>query len=389
MRLLFIASSFYSTVKGKKYINVRGGMEQYLYNLILRLKDKYEIMLLIPRKCNISIPDIEIFYYVKVKSSKLLFITYLSFLFSFIRVLLTRKIDLISQYLPNPSILLSFPLAKIFHIKTILNIRGKIVKSGKWHENIFFFLLNLTYFFTDYIIYNAYTLIEYYQTKSNFASQKYNHIRKKVIFNAIDSNKWKPNIEDNNNNKKYDICFIGNIYNSDRIETKGLNYLAQAINMIARKHNKDLTVNIIGQSSVPLIKQKIKNFNCKQFHFSGLITNTNEMIKSIQECKIFVLPSISEGMPNSLMESMSLGMPCISTVVGSVPNLIKNLNNGLLVEPKSSKDLAEKIWFLLNNPGLMKKIGKNARKQLKENFSWKSNVYYREQIYYDLIKCDR
>jgi len=98
-----------------------------------------------------------------------------------------------------------------------------------------------------------------------------------------------------------------------------------------------------------------------------------------------VLSSEVEGMPNALMEAMSLELSCISTQVGAVPELITNNFNGFIVPKRDYKELGEKIWQLLNSEDLQSRFGKNARKTMESRFTWERNVQLVEKCYLSII----
>ncbi len=84
---------------------------------------------------------------------------------------------------------------------------------------------------------------------------------------------------------------------------------------------------------------------------------------SIRTARIFVLPSDYEGMPNALMEAMSLGLPCISADCrpGGARTLIENGKNGFIVPVRDVNALAEKMSYLLDNPDVGERMAKEAR----------------------------
>ena len=119
-----------------------------------------------------------------------------------------------------------------------------------------------------------------------------------------------------------------------------------------------------------LLKKTISPDIEKYFNFYGFLENYNTLKSKIQKSKIFVLPSVSEGMPNSLMEAMALEMPCLASNVGGVPELIEHNVDGLIFEPKNPKEIADLIRLLLEDEHLQKKLGINARKKMKNKFNW-------------------
>jgi glycosyltransferase involved in cell wall biosynthesis len=84
---------------------------------------------------------------------------------------------------------------------------------------------------------------------------------------------------------------------------------------------------------------------------------------------IFVFPSLVEGMGIALAEAMSIGLPCISSNVGPIPEFIKNRENGLLVDPKSKSQIASAMTELLSNPEFAKQLGSRAKATVAEMFS--------------------
>ena len=92
-----------------------------------------------------------------------------------------------------------------------------------------------------------------------------------------------------------------------------------------------------------------------------------EVLKSSQ---VLVLPSRIESVPQSILEAFYLKIPVIATNVGGVHELISNNKTGLLVTPNDSKELLEKINYLLNDIELCNRLANNAYEFVMKNFSW-------------------
>lgn len=105
----------------------------------------------------------------------------------------------------------------------------------------------------------------------------------------------------------------------------------------------------------------------------------SKIAEHIQSAKLFVLPSDYEGMPNALIEAMSLGMPVIATdcPCGGPAELIQNGENGILIPVGDKERLKSAIVLLLRDEELRKKIGANARKIQEQCSSEKTS----EQFY--------
>jgi len=93
---------------------------------------------------------------------------------------------------------------------------------------------------------------------------------------------------------------------------------------------------------------------------------------------IFVLPSLSEGSPNVLLEAMMARTPIVATAVGGVPETVEHETSALLVPPRDPEKLAEAMHRLLDSPELSARLTANAFARVKEHFSPRS---YYERCY--------
>jgi glycosyltransferase involved in cell wall biosynthesis len=90
----------------------------------------------------------------------------------------------------------------------------------------------------------------------------------------------------------------------------------------------------------------------------------------------FVLPSLAEGeaFPNTLVEAMASGLPCITTDVCSVREIVVEEANGILVTPGDVAELAAALQRLATDPGLRQRLGKEARERVEREFSLEAKV---------------
>ncbi len=93
-----------------------------------------------------------------------------------------------------------------------------------------------------------------------------------------------------------------------------------------------------------------------------------DLFKLLRQADVFALPSYLEGLPISILESMALGIPTISTNINAIPEAIKHLETGLLIEPGNSGALKDSILLLKNNPSLREKLSIQGEKFILENF---------------------
>jgi len=107
--------------------------------------------------------------------------------------------------------------------------------------------------------------------------------------------------------------------------------------------------------------------------------------KYLQSADTLALPSLSEGLPNALLEAMACGLPVVATDVGGNSEVISDLKNGILVKPKDSGQLAEALIKVLNDGGLAQHLGRQARKAVEERYSLKSVVDQYLGLYENLV----
>ena len=134
------------------------------------------------------------------------------------------------------------------------------------------------------------------------------------------------------------------------------------------KHVNNVQFLFAGRGRVEKYRVLAREHRVEKFcSFLGVISN-NEKIELFRKATIFLLPSYAEGQPIAILEAMGAGLPVISTSVGSIPEIIKDGENGFLIEPGDYKALAEKITLLLKADELRGKMGKGNYKIAREKY---------------------
>ncbi len=354
-------------------------MEKYLYNLILKLREKHEIILLLPNRYNISIDKVKIYNFYEIRLPLVSFVSiFVSLLITVPRILFKEKPQLVSAFIPSVSSSILFLIVKLFGIKKLINLRG-IWRKTQYATRI---LSGPTFLFTDAITTNSKEFIPEYDKSLLIPKKIFRSIPKYYIPNAIDTKFWN---SIDNIDKQTDLVFNGNLHSDKRIYQKGFKVLYSSLKYIDKKYDYNIKITMIGKRNKSIIDNIIGETKKNLFEWKGLILNRFALKKFIQKAKIFVLSSEVEGMPNALMEAMSMRLPCVSTNVGAIPELILNGYNGFLVPKGDYKALGEKIWELLNNKDLQVKFGINARKRMAIKFSWEKNIKFVEKCYLSII----
>jgi glycosyltransferase involved in cell wall biosynthesis len=98
---------------------------------------------------------------------------------------------------------------------------------------------------------------------------------------------------------------------------------------------------------------------------------------------LLVFSSLSEGVPYSLLEAMSLGVPVVATAVGGLSEIIEDGVTGLLVQPKDPEALAQACLALLNNPWRRQQMATASRQRCASHFSDLRMAEAIRRIYYE------
>jgi glycosyltransferase involved in cell wall biosynthesis len=93
-----------------------------------------------------------------------------------------------------------------------------------------------------------------------------------------------------------------------------------------------------------------------------------------QQADILVLPSFAEGIPVVLMEAMAMEIPCVTSRITGIPELIRDQVDGLLVTPSSDEELAAAIARLMEDARLRRKLGTSARQRILESYDLRNNT---------------
>lgn len=163
---------------------------------------------------------------------------------------------------------------------------------------------------------------------------------------------------------------------------KGHEYLLKAIPQILERVPG---VHFLFAGEGPLYDQIKKEVHELMIDDSVHLLAVRQDIPMILACSdLFVLPSLSEGMPNVALEAMAAGLPVVATAVGGIPEIVKDGENGLLVPPGDPHALAVAITRILTDPPQLKKMGSTARESIINKFPTHANISAYEELYQSL-----
>ena len=212
------------------------------------------------------------------------------------------------------------------------------------------------------------------------------------IANGVDSRHFKPPADPHAMTGNT-ICFVG------RLETqKGLGYLLRACAKIIQDGcNAKLLVVGAGRQK-ELLEDLSKHLGIDEHViFTGF---AEDALPYYQQARLFVLPSLSEGMSSALLEAMSCGLAVIATGIGASDELIgaslgeKGLSRGqyrvatrgIVVNPHDEKGLSEALGMLIRDAKLSKLLGGSARDFVMKSYSHESMVSAYQDLYTSVCK---
>ena len=154
------------------------------------------------------------------------------------------------------------------------------------------------------------------------------------------------------------------------VEIKGLQHLIAALARIPADMRSQIRLRLCGTGPYEgELRRQVREAGLdEQVEFAGLIAY-DEIPRQLRQSDVFVLPSLQEGLPLSLLEAMASGLPVVATAVGGIPGVVKDGVNGLLVPAAAPAALRDALVRLLANPALRQRLGTAARRDSLD-WSW-------------------
>lgn len=186
---------------------------------------------------------------------------------------------------------------------------------------------------------------------------------------GVDVETFQPN--DKNSNSSPNILSVGRL-----CPAKAQHILIEAIAILARK-GLDFTVTFVGDGPD---RSSLEDL-CESLSLNKIITftgsvNHDEVKSFYDECDIFCLPSFAEGIPIVLMEAMSKEIPCVTSRITGIPELIDSGVDGFLTAPSNAEELAQALESLIQDDSLRSQIGQAAREKVVGKYHLENNMTY-------------
>ncbi len=213
-----------------------------------------------------------------------------------------------------------------------------------------------------------------------------NKFRIESIPNPIDTSVYKPsdkfsvrNSLNIDNNKKF--LLFGSMNIADK--RKGFYYLNQALEILDKKHpelKESMELIVFGKS-----KKEVFDKLPYKTNDLGMLSEESRIVAAYNAADLFVLPSLEDNLPNTIMESISCGTPVVAFNTGGIPEMIDHKSNGYLSEYKNEEDLANGIYWALFHS---ENIGENARNKTLNAYTYDNIALKYINLYHSLLKRD-
>jgi glycosyltransferase involved in cell wall biosynthesis len=149
------------------------------------------------------------------------------------------------------------------------------------------------------------------------------------------------------------------------VPAKGLDLLLDALSMISER---DFAVQVVGDGSQRMELERLAELYGlgNKVEFLGIRSDVQQLM---QQSDCLLVPSRWEGLPMVILEAMACGLPVIATPVGGIPEVIEDGVNGYLVPAESVELLAQRLEEVIDNPHILRALGKRARKKVIDGHS--------------------
>jgi len=174
------------------------------------------------------------------------------------------------------------------------------------------------------------------------------------------------------------IGTLGNLY-----PVKGHVYLIRAARIILQ-HRPDIHVVILGRGAEEsVLRAEAKSLGIEnRIHLLGY---RNDASRWLATMNVFTLPSLSEGLPLSLLEAMAAGIPPVVTDVGGMPEVIRDGETGFIVPPRNPEAMALKIRCLLEDSQVAATLAAAGQRQVRQRFSLEAMLAQYTSLYQEVL----
>lgn len=300
--------------------------------------------------------------------------------YKFAKVLIKEnKYDLTHSFFTVPCGYISLKLKQKFKLPYIVSLRGSDVP---YYSERFTFIYKLLMPLIKRIWKNAEFVIANSEGLKKLALRSDPGREIGIIYNGIDIAEFRPQPE-LKDPKKFQIICVSRV-----TPRKGIRFLVQAFKNIAEKFPQAQLL-VIGDGNE---KQSLMDLARalelgEKAVFLGLVSH-EKLSQYYAKASIFVLPSLNEGMSNTMLEAIASGLPIIATDTGGTKELVKEGMNGFIVPMQDNYAITQKIEKLIENPHMAEQFGIESRRRAEE-LSWKNVAKQYADLYQEVNNIEK
>jgi glycosyltransferase involved in cell wall biosynthesis len=307
--------------------------------------------------------------------------SYSHFVFKYATKNIKPEPDLIHAHFSYPDGYGMMKLAKKWRVPLVISALGtierKVAYEGTYTSKQIIEAMN----FADKILSVSEDL------KLHIVNLGINEEKVHVVPNGVDTKKFKPAGKAHARNllnlpqDKNIVLFVGALR-----KIKGVDYLIEAAENFVDPNTDLFMVGRDDGLRKNLEKRAHELKIADYIKFTGPV-NHDDIPLWISASDILVLPSLSEGRPNVVLEALACEVPVVATNVGGIPELMVDGETGYLVPAKSPRELSRKINKLLEDKNRRENMGKLGRKSIiQKGLTWEAHAKMTVDIYSDLLE---
>ena len=172
------------------------------------------------------------------------------------------------------------------------------------------------------------------------------------------------------------------------VPEKGHRILLEAVRIL-RERGVPIRLTLIGAGpDMPALQEFVTQSGLGDAVTFTSALSHQQTLAQLRRADLFALASFAEGIPVALMEAMSLGLPCVSTSIAGIPELIRTGLDGLLVPPANPAAFAEALESLTSDSGLRKGLGNSARQRIISQYNLPLNHELLAQCFEERLSKD-
>jgi len=165
------------------------------------------------------------------------------------------------------------------------------------------------------------------------------------------------------------------------VEAKGFPHLINSMRLAGQERG-DLRCLIVGEGHLrTALEEQIAGAGLQGRVILAGFRQHDDVLRIVNACDLFLMPSVTEGTPIGLLEAMALGKPIIASRVGGIPAVVTDGGEALLIEPGDEAGLAQAILRLAADSTLARRLGSAAEQRARQDFALEVQVQATLDVY--------